>query len=65
MSKAKTIKRIKTTIQHISDPLPNEFGWPPSCMGVFYQPDRPVRTARNNESDNMENDHTLRSELHR
>ena len=22
---------------------PNEFGWPPVCMGILYQPKRPMK----------------------
>jgi len=31
---------------------PEDYGWPPTCSGVFYQPERPM-TTKLQESDSI------------
>lgn len=35
-------KFVKKAIEDILYPEPFSYGWPPTCTGVFYQPERPV-----------------------
>lgn len=32
--------------------ITDEYGWPPVCGGLFYQPERPVVNIANNSSEN-------------
>ena len=29
-----------------------QFGWPPDCYGIYYQPERPVAISENHLTDN-------------
>lgn len=52
-----TEKIVSNVIRRIiSD---EEFGWPPECLGVFYQPERPVQQK---EAHNAVEEHELDSD---
>ena len=29
-----------------------QFGWPPDCYGIYYQPERPVANSKQQRTDN-------------
>lgn len=42
----KTDKLAAKVLKDIMYPDPYSYGWPPTCMGLFYQPERPVAAVR-------------------
>lgn len=47
------MKNIDTLIAKILSDImyPEGYGWPPSCLGVFYQPERPATQGSENDSE--------------
>lgn len=46
----------KLISQYIDPSYPEDFGWPPTCTSILYQPERPVMTKPNQQESIPEKD---------